>query len=86
MTLPENTAVLIQSCSLSSPATPYGVITIPATSSLVFDDADIEMHITQIFVYGALRIGSETCRHWGKIKLVFHGVPRCVFSFRLMPG
>lgn len=78
VTLPENTVVIIQSCSLL--AAPYGVITIPKSSVLVFDDADIEIHITQIFVYGALKIGSETCRYFGRIKIVFHGVRAAVLN------
>ncbi len=79
VTLPSNSRVLISQCHLDalavggSAAAPYGVITIPAGSELVFEDFDIELHAREIRVNGALYIGSDTCRLYSHIRLVFHG-------------
>ena len=55
-TLPENSKVL-----LTSNAT-IGYLEIPATSTLVFDDQDIELQVRGIEIFGKLQIGSKTCR------------------------
>ena len=68
ITLPENSAILISSCSLSPTGT-YGTITIPQTSELIFNDATINMKVQNIFVQGHLWIGSETCRLYSYITI-----------------
>ena len=56
--LPENSKVLVTSCSIRKK---LGLITIPASSELIFDDANIDISVTGIRVLGKLRAGSETC-------------------------
>jgi hypothetical protein len=67
--LPADSRVVISACDLTAlgggaggAEQPYGTITVPAGSELVFDDFDIELHAKEIRVEGALRIGSDTCR------------------------
>ena len=61
VTLPEDTKVLISSCSLDG-GNSFGTITVPENSSLVFNDADIELNVGNILVNGHFAIGSPTCR------------------------
>jgi hypothetical protein len=72
VTLPENTKVLITSCSLHT-ASPYGLIVIPASSALIFDDATIVLRTRGIIVNGRLSIGSETCRLFSTVRVVLYG-------------
>eukprot|EP01132_Coremiostelium_polycephalum_P005307 gene5307-6611_t len=72
ITLPENTKVLVSSCSMSSTQI-YQKIIVPRTSSLVFMDADMTINVRDIFVNGSLYIGSQLCRYNGKINIIFHG-------------
>lgn len=44
VTIPANTAVLVSSCSIN-PAFVFGVITIPASSKLIFGDAEINIKV-----------------------------------------
>ena len=70
ITLPDNAKVLISSCSL--PTGTFGLIIIPATSELIFNDGEIYMKTGGIIVYGKLSIGSPTCRLWSKITIEFY--------------
>lgn len=72
VTLPANTAVLITSCSIPADLV-FGLISIPATSSLVLADADISLQATGIDVAGALIAGSESCRLRSNITITLHG-------------
>eukprot|EP01125_Pyxidicula_operculata_P020153 TRINITY_DN7392_c0_g1_i1.p1 TRINITY_DN7392_c0_g1~~TRINITY_DN7392_c0_g1_i1.p1 ORF type:complete len:1411 (+),score=306.06 TRINITY_DN7392_c0_g1_i1:3-4235(+) len=72
ITLPENTKVLVTSCTFN-PDEIYKKITIPATSELIFSDANIELHIKTMVVNGKLRIGSPQCRLYSQVKIVFEG-------------
>jgi hypothetical protein len=56
ITLPENTKVLVTSCSFGSNV--YEKITVPSTSELIFSDAVINLRVKGIFVQGTLRIGT----------------------------
>lgn len=71
VTLPDNTAVLVTPCSFS--AIPYAEIVVPEGSELIFADAPIELNVGTIWVHGALRMGSSTCRLYSNIKLTFVG-------------
>ena len=53
VTLPPNSKVLVTSCSFSS--TPYGNISIPPGSELIFADSPIVLNVATIWVRGALR-------------------------------
>ncbi|GAM19287.1 hypothetical protein SAMD00019534_024620, partial [Acytostelium subglobosum LB1] len=72
ITLPANSKVLISSCSLNSNVV-FTKIVIPATSQLIFGDANITMRVKDIVVNGQLWVGSPTCRMNGNITLIFHG-------------
>ncbi|GAM24877.1 hypothetical protein SAMD00019534_080520 [Acytostelium subglobosum LB1] len=72
ITLPANSKVLISSCSINSNVI-YSKIVIPATSQLIFSDANITVRVKDIVVQGQLWIGSSTCRMNGNITLIFHG-------------
>lgn len=71
VTLPLNSKVLV------SQSIPYnlGVITIPESSELIFDENEegIEIHTNGIDVKGALHMGSETCLIEKYVKVVLHG-------------
>ncbi len=71
MTLPANTRVLVTACSLATQ--PYGLIRVPATASLVFDDANITLRAAGIISQGNVSIGSPTCRIAGPVSVIFHG-------------
>lgn len=70
--LPANTRVLVTSCALYT-SQPYGLIEVPASSTLVFDDADIELHAHTVLVRGSLEAGSPTCRLFSHIRIVLYG-------------
>ncbi|GAM17885.1 hypothetical protein SAMD00019534_010600 [Acytostelium subglobosum LB1] len=72
ITLPENTKVLISSCSIVRGVV-YQKIVIPATSQLIFSDSSYSMSIHDIDVRGQLLMGSSACRMNGNIELVFSG-------------
>lgn len=69
VTLPENTRVLVS----SSISTRLGILTIPSTSALIFEDHSnsnldggssmIELEVAGMDVQGQLIAGSETCRY-----------------------
>jgi len=71
-TLPANTKVLVHSCSIS-PDVVFGVITVPATSQLIFGDAPIHLQAKALRVNGKLLAGSETCRLRNKVTITIHG-------------
>jgi hypothetical protein len=50
-------------------------ITVHSNAFLIFDDAEIDLHVREIYVMsgGFLYIGSETCRINNKINVTFHG-------------
>ena len=75
ITLPVDTSVIIREGQLTSSAeSPYGRITIPSGSRLIFDGAgSIEMHTLGITVEGALEAGSSTCRIDNNISITLHG-------------
>lgn len=79
ITIPSASSVIIRAGQLiSTPESPYGRITIPASSRLIFDDTGaggptIEMDSLGITVEGALEAGSATCRIDGNIKITLHG-------------
>jgi len=73
-TLPVGKRVLISSCSF--PATyVFGLVTVPATSALVFGDAAITFQATGVNVQvgATLNIGSPTCRIRNKISITLYG-------------
>ena len=72
ITLPTGVSVLVSGCSLDPYGT-YGVITIPATSELIFGDSEILLKTNGINVQGNLRIGSPTCRLLNKIEITLVG-------------
>ena len=55
-TLPENSKVLINSDSN------VGHVVVPATSELIFADANMELTAKSISILGKMRIGAATCR------------------------
>jgi hypothetical protein len=77
--LPAATAVLVRAGMLVSTASsPYGKITVPAGSRLIFDDAGaggatITLDTLGIQVDGAVEAGSPTCRLEGSITITLHG-------------
>jgi hypothetical protein len=74
--LPENKKVLVSSkdpdFQAQTPGQYYGTIWVPESSQLIFDDADLDWQVTNIFLNGALWMGSETCRLASKITLTFN--------------
>eukprot|EP00004_Rigifila_ramosa_P004839 TRINITY_DN152_c0_g2_i4.p1 TRINITY_DN152_c0_g2~~TRINITY_DN152_c0_g2_i4.p1 ORF type:complete len:1231 (+),score=275.22 TRINITY_DN152_c0_g2_i4:31-3693(+) len=69
--LPSNSKILVSGCSFLPEG--YSSITIPATSELIFNNHDISLTTPSIYVQGALRMGSETCRLSSKITITFTG-------------
>ena len=67
------TYVLVRGATIQASDGIYGVITIPASSSLVFDDSNMTLHTMGIAVYGTLLMGSPTCRLRSYINIVLHG-------------
>ena len=72
VTLPENKKVLVGRAAFP-PGARFEKIEVPATSELVFADEEISLSVKALLVKGKLRIGSETCRLQGPIKVVFWG-------------
>ncbi|GAM19811.1 hypothetical protein SAMD00019534_029860, partial [Acytostelium subglobosum LB1] len=72
ITLPENSKVLISSCSII-PGAVFLKIVVPATSQLIFSDASYSMTIQDMDVRGQLLMGTSTCRMNGNIEIVFTG-------------
>jgi len=58
VSLPENTDVLLSSSPTTS-NNPFYRIHIPSTSSLIFDDTRIILHVENIYVEGRFLLGSE---------------------------
>ncbi|KAL7550843.1 hypothetical protein ACHAWF_014042 [Thalassiosira exigua] len=74
--LPTGSAVIVRSgMPTSTSDSPYGRITVPSGSRLIFDDAasGIEMHCLGITVHGSLEAGSPTCRIEGDVEITLHG-------------
>jgi hypothetical protein len=73
VTIPDNTKVLVSSCSIPSGVI-FTSVTVPSTSSLIFTDATIDFHAQAMTVQGSLLIGSETCRmRSNSISITLHG-------------
>ncbi len=71
ITLPENSKVLITSCSLEDAV--YEKIVVPSSSELIFSDAPITLNVKAIKVDGHLRLGSPTCRLFSDITITLYG-------------
>ena len=77
--LPSGMTILVGASSFVSTATrPYGKITIPSSSRIVFDDTGaggsaIDLDVLSIAVSGVVEAGSPTCRVEGKITITLHG-------------
>ena len=88
-TLPANTHVLVCSCSLPSDAAgaaaPFTLVTVPSTSSLIFDDAPMSMHVGSIVGTGRIAMGASTCRHDQELSITFHGSRTTVLQSRPRP-
>lgn len=69
--IPAGSSVLISTIDASHV---YGLITIPATSKLIFADAAISIAARGFIVTGGLHAGSETCRLRNKITITLHGI------------
>eukprot|EP01133_Synstelium_polycarpum_P013899 gene13899-16398_t len=72
ITLPNNTRVLVSSCSLVKDAV-YSRIYVPPTSELVFNDVDMTLHVQDLYIEGKLWMGSAKCRLNAHIEIIFHG-------------
>jgi len=72
ITIPEKISVLISSCSID-PNTVFGIITIPATSSLIIGDASIVINAVGFNVMGSLLAGSATCRLRNRVNITLYG-------------
>ncbi|EFA86780.1 hypothetical protein PPL_00585 [Heterostelium album PN500] len=72
ITLPANTKVLVSSCSMSSTQV-YQKIVVPATSELIFMDANMTINFRDIYVQGKLIMGTTQCRYNARINLIFSG-------------
>jgi hypothetical protein len=76
--LPAGTVLVDASSTLlGSEDSPYGKISVPADSHLVFADPssghEIVLHTLGIDVQGAMSAGSPTCRFNGNLRVVLHG-------------
>jgi hypothetical protein len=71
--IPDGLSVLISSCSLLPTSFVYNRIHVPATSKLIFADANINMRVRNIFVEGELHMGGPACRLNAKINIEFVG-------------
>ncbi len=71
ITLPPNTKVLVTASSFQTGI--YTFIGVPENSELIFADETINLNVKSIFVQGAFRIGSPTCRLDSSITITFHG-------------
>eukprot|EP01133_Synstelium_polycarpum_P019808 gene19808-23728_t len=71
ISLPNNTKVLISSCSLSNQV--YRKIYIPPSSSLVFSDSPITLNVKDILVDGTFIMGTQECRINSDVRIIFHG-------------
>ena len=72
VTLPPSTHVLIT----RSPGLTFGLITVPASSSLIIGENathGIELDATGIHVLGSLRAGSASCRLNAAVTITLHG-------------
>ncbi|KAJ3128429.1 Fibrocystin-L [Nowakowskiella sp. JEL0407] len=56
----------------------YGIITIPSTSHLILDDANITLNTMGIKVDGRLAIGGPTCRIRNYVNITLHGTKPAV--------
>ena len=72
LTLPDNTRVLVQGCSLPV-GTVLDQVVVPATSALIFDDADMTFAAQNILVYGELLAGAPECRLVASLTIELHG-------------
>ena len=76
VTLPPNVRMLITQCSFaSSGSASFASITIPASSTLVFDDAALSLMVGIISVQGNLSAGGPNCRLQSKLAITFSPLP-----------
>jgi len=68
--IPPNTNVLLTTVDSSFV---FNLISVPATSKLIFADAPISIAARGFNVTGSLLLGSETCRLRNKINITLHG-------------
>lgn len=71
LTIPPNTRVLVHGNQEISATTLIRRLYVPATSELVFADEPATIHVTDLVVDGALRLGSATCRLESAIQVEF---------------
>ena len=50
-----------------------GQIYIPSNTTLIFDDADIDFHVREIYNEGTIYVGNEYCRLYSNINFYFYG-------------
>ena len=80
LTLPSATVIVVRAGMLTGTGTsPYGRITVPAGSRLVFDDpgpdpaAPLSLHTLGLDINGVVEAGSPTCRLQGRLEITLHG-------------
>jgi hypothetical protein len=80
LTLPAATVIVVRAGMLTGTGTsPYGRITVPSGSRLVFDDpgpdpaAPLSLHTLGLNINGAVEAGSPTCRLQGRLEITLHG-------------
>ncbi|KAG1661973.1 hypothetical protein FOA52_007145 [Chlamydomonas sp. UWO 241] len=86
--LPENTRVLVTACSFGSGAK-LRSIEIPASSQLIFDDSDLLLTVSAIWVSGRLSLGSADCRLKSNIMITFSsqlGIGDADLGIQVKPG
>jgi hypothetical protein len=79
ITLPASTSVIVGAGMLvGTDLSPYGRITVPNSSRLVFNDtgksgATLALHTLGIQIDGAVEAGASTCRMEGRVEVTLHG-------------
>ena len=76
--LPSHTTILVTAGSLqSSTNAPYGRITVPSSSRLIFDDAGadgiIALDTLGLMIHGVVQAGAPGCRLLGRLNITLHG-------------
>ena len=70
--LPSNSKIVIRQSVLGQ----LGVVTVPATSELIFDENEVSpitLDVGGMDVQGAIRAGSETCHYLTELTITLHG-------------
>ena len=72
--IPPNTRILVSSCSLlCNDTNPYGIIYVPSSSRLIFNDNNISMHAKGFNIEGHMQLGSQSCRLKSYVTVTLHG-------------